>query len=62
MSSELEDFARVQVPVKAESQEKEKKEKTEDLNYEEFRASLQKGALFNIVWHRIILDEARMFL
>lgn len=38
--------------------DKVKQKTTADLNYEEFRASLQKGPLFNVIFQRVILDEA----
>jgi SNF2 family DNA or RNA helicase len=53
VEKELADFV-VMEPVKEETKKKE------DMDYEEFRATLQKGPLFNVIWHRIILDEAHI--
>lgn len=37
-----------------------KSKNTKELNYDEFRASLQRGPLLSVRWHRVILDEAHL--
>lgn len=36
----------------------EPRKKNEEMDYEEFRAALQKGPLFGVKWHRIILGTS----